>query len=31
MVCSLKSLKVLKWGNLDHSCVPGKLAVSDSK
>ena len=30
-VGSLKSLKVLKWGNLDLSCVAGKLTANDSK
>ena len=30
-VCFLKSFKVLKRGNLNISCVAGKLTVSDSK
>ena len=31
MVCFLKSLKVLKWGNLDISCVAGKFTKNGSK
>ena len=31
MVCSLKSLRVLKWGNVDLSCVAGKLTMNDSR
>ena len=29
MVCSFKSLKVPKWGNLGVICVAGKLTVSE--
>ena len=31
MVGYLKSLQVLKWGNLDLSCITRKVTVSDSK
>ena len=31
MVCSLKSLKVLEWDNLDFSCVAGEVTVANSK
>ena len=31
MVCFLKSLKVLKWGNLELSCVAGKFTKNGSK
>ena len=31
MICSLKSLKVLKWSNFDCSCVAGKLTVTQHR